>query len=60
MKINYCLDKETKGTYRFAPDAGGQEIVGYATIYLLKDFCRHVGIKPENGITITIEPKSEA
>ncbi len=56
MKINYVLDKETKGSYRFAPDADGQKQIGDATIYLSKPVCSALGIKPDKGFTVDLSP----
>ncbi|MCD5406388.1 MAG: hypothetical protein LRZ99_01690 [Desulfotomaculum sp.] len=54
-KIEYVLDKETKGTFRFKP--ADEEIIGNATIYLKKDFVQKAGIDPKEGFVMTITAK---
>lgn len=54
MKFNYQVDKETKNTYRFQPDAAAQDFLGQATIYIRKDALKALGIDPTKTLTITI------
>lgn len=55
MKITYVKDKETKGTIRFTPE--DPDIIGVATIYLPKPVIRQLGINPEKGFVMTLEPR---
>lgn len=55
MQIIYKLDKETKGSYRFAPV--DEELIGPATIYLSKPVCKLNGIDPNKGFTVEITAK---
>lgn len=54
MKVKYILDKETKGSYRFTPE--DSELIGPATIYLQKPVVKQLGIDPEKGFVMSIEP----
>jgi hypothetical protein len=57
-KFNYFCDKPTKNTYRFQPDYKAVQILGQATIYLQKSALDQLGIKPDDGLIITIEKGS--
>ena len=57
LTVNYVVGKETKGTFRFAPDAEGQEVIGNATIYLPKEAIKNAGIAPNRGFEMQIAPK---
>lgn len=57
MKFSYQMDKETKNTFRFQPDAAAQDFLGQATIYIRKDALRAMGIDPRQ--TLVIEIKGE-
>lgn len=55
IQIQYIVDKETKGTYRFKPKDDSD--IGNATIYLPKSFLNENGIDPEKGFNLLIEPR---
>lgn len=55
IKIDYIIDKETKGTYRFKPK--DDSVIGNATIYLPKTFLSENGIDPEKGFEMVIVGK---
>ena len=57
MKFNYQVDKETKNTYRFQPDAAAQDLLGQATIYIRKDALKALGIDPTKTLVISFEAK---
>lgn len=54
MKIKYVMDKETKGTYRFAPE--DDTIIGNATLYIPKPVVKAAGIDPAKGFIVEIKP----
>lgn len=56
VTLEYCLDKETKGSYRFAPK--DPEVLGQAALYIRKDRCRALGIEPNKGFYVTIHEKA--
>ena len=56
LTLAYELDRETKGTYRFAPVGIAADLVGSAYIYLPKIYCRNVGIDPNKGFTMRLDP----
>ena len=54
VSVPYLMDKETAGTYRFKPQ--DETLIGKNVfIYLKKDVCRQHGIKPQDGIRVSIE-----
>lgn len=55
MKINYKMDKETKGTYRFTPE--DPTVIGVVPIYLPKTVIRQLEINPVKGLRMTLEPQ---
>jgi len=54
MNVKYIFDKETKGSIRFTPE--DPELIGAATIYLQKPVVKQLGIDPDKGFVMTIEP----
>jgi len=55
IEVEYVVDKETKGTYRFKPK--DEALIGNATIYLPKPVMKENGIDPEKGFDLIIRPK---
>jgi len=55
LEVEYIVDKETKGTYRFKPK--DDTLIGNATIYLPKTVMKENGIDPEKGFDLIIQPK---
>ena len=55
IEVEYVVDKETKGTYRFKPK--DDTLIGNATIYLPKIVMKENGIDPEKGFDLIIRPK---
>jgi hypothetical protein len=44
-EFTYVADKETKGTFRFAPNVAAEDYLGQATIYIKKEALEDMGIK---------------
>lgn len=51
--INFDLKSQTKSCYRFESRTGAE----FTTLYLKKSQVEAAGIDPEQGITVTVEPK---
>ena len=51
LKLKFGLKNTTKTCYRFENKENGQLL----TLYLKKDMVDKDGIKPENGIVVSIE-----
>lgn len=51
LKLKFGLKSVTKTCYRFENKEDGQ----FLTLYLKKDMVDKEGIKPENGILVSIE-----
>lgn len=60
MKYQYFCDRETKGTFRFQPEARAERELGKATIYLSKDWLTKNKINPSDGLLIEISSCVEA
>ena len=53
MKIQYILDKETKGSYRFKPE--NPELIGNATLYITKEKCKELNINKDKGFIMEVQ-----
>lgn len=54
MKINYAKEKTCKNSIRFAPE--DITILGRSPIYIDTDKLKALGIDPDKGFVMTVEP----
>ena len=55
MELTYIKDKDCKGSVRFTPE--DHTVIGRSPIYIDKDKLDALGIDPEKGFEMHIEPK---
>lgn len=57
MKVNYKKEKTCKNSIRFAPE--DNSILGRSPIYIDTDKLAALGIDPDQGFVMTVEPRKE-